>query len=234
MAEHNVAVVLAAGKGSRMNSDMPKQYMDLAGKPVIYYSMKAFEDCEDISEIILVSGQGDEDYCRTDIVERYGFNKVSHIIAGGKERYDSVYAALNAIEECDYVLIHDGARPMLDGEMLKRNLECVRESGACISAVPCKDTIKLCDAEGNVLSTPDRSNLWNVQTPQSFRYSLILDAFRKLYLTDRTGITDDAMVVEKMTGTVVKTAMGDYRNIKITTPEDLIVANAFLEARKKP
>lgn len=226
--EHNVAIVLSAGRGSRMKSDIQKQYLNIDGKPVIYYSLKQFEGFQEIDEVILVTGEAELEYCREQIVEKYGLKKVKKIVPGGKERYHSVYRGLCAVEKCDYVFIHDGARPFLDGTILKRAMEAVRENDACVVGMPVKDTIKIADETQFANTTPDRSRVWMVQTPQVFSYSLIKEAHDQLMQQEITGITDDAMVLERMTGKRVKLVEGSYRNIKITTPEDLLIAEAFI------
>ncbi len=224
----HTALVLAAGQGKRMNSSIQKQFLELGGKPVLFYSLQCFQNSPLIQDIILVTGEESISYCEKEIVERFGFSKVSRVIAGGKERYDSVYAGLLACGETEYVLIHDGARPFITEEILERGCNEVRKTGACVVGMPVKDTIKIADAAGAVESTPDRSRIWMVQTPQIFRYSLIKEAHESIRKKDMTGITDDAMVIEQETGTKVILSEGSYQNIKITTPEDLAIAEAFL------
>lgn len=229
--DKHAAIVLAAGRGSRMKSDIPKQFIELNGKPVLYYSLRAFEDSF-IDEIILVTGEGQEEYCRTEIVDKYGITKVSGIICGGKERFDSVYRGLCALQECDYVYIHDGARPFVDAQILQRAKQCVMKNKACAAGMPVKDTIKVVDDDEYVTETPLRKYVWQIQTPQVFSYSIVKKAYDKLYeVSDRSGITDDAMVVERMLEHPVKLFEGSYRNIKITTPEDLPTAEMFLTFR---
>lgn len=224
------AIVLAAGSGKRMNSKVHKQYLLLKGKPVLYYSLKAFEDSR-IDDIILVVGAGDIDFCRKEIVEQYGFKKVHAIVEGGKERYHSVYEGLKAAGETDYVLIHDGARPFVSGPIIARTLDAVCEYKACVVGMPVKDTIKIVDEDTFAKETPNRSHVWMVQTPQAFSYSLIYDAYTRMLADEDTAITDDAMVVERMTDYKVKLIEGSYENIKITTPEDLDVAEKFFEKK---
>ena len=226
--EHNVAIVLAAGRGSRMNSQVQKQYLTLGGKPVLYYSLKQFEDFEEIHEVILVTGEKEIDYCKEKIVDVYGLRKVSQIIAGGKERYHSVYNGLCAARECDYVFIHDGARPFIDGKILSAAMQAVRTYHACVVGMPVKDTIKIADENRFAEQTPSRDKLWMVQTPQVFSYSLIKEAYERLIEQKITDITDDAMVLERMQGYPVKLVEGSYQNIKLTTPEDLMIAETFL------
>lgn len=226
--KHHAAIVLAAGKGSRMKSNVPKQYLSLEGKPVLYYALRAFEESF-IDEIVLVTGAGEEVYCQNEIVKKYGFQKVTRVIAGGKERYDSVYRGLCALKGADYVYIHDGARPFVDQDILARAKENVEKYQACAAGMPSKDTIKIINKEGFVEETPQRKSVWTIQTPQVFSYPLIYHAYEKMYQDMPTiQITDDAMVVETMLQMPVKLYEGSYNNIKITTPEDLSVAKAFL------
>lgn len=227
--KENVAVVLAAGQGKRMKSRIQKQFLLIKEKPVLYYTLQAFEKSPLISGIILVTGKEEIEYCRQEIVEKYGFAKVKKIVAGGKERYHSVYEGLKAVEGAEYVFIHDGARPFVDHAMLERLYEAVKEYGACVVGMPVKDTIKLSDEKGFAAQTPERNRVWQVQTPQTFDYPLIRDAYEKLMEEKLEGVTDDAMVVESMTDHKVKLVEGSYRNIKITTPEDLEIAALFCE-----
>ena len=225
--KRTAAIVLAAGSGKRMGTSVHKQYLLIKDKPVIYYTLQAFEN-SDVDDIILVTGADEINYCRETIVEKYNFHKVRAVIAGGKERYDSVYEGLKALSDCDYVLIHDGARPLISRELINANISCVQQEKACVTAVPVKDTIKVADDKGYVADTPDRSKLWQIQTPQTFSYALVTEAYRKRAEAGDTTVTDDAMVVEKYANHPIYLLKGDYRNIKITTPEDLIIAEAFL------
>ena len=222
------AIVLAAGKGTRMNSKIQKQFLEVEGKPVIYYSLKCFQESLLIRDIILVTGEESLSYCKEEIVKRFGFSKVKKVTAGGKERYDSVYAGLCACDNTDYVLIHDGARPFVTEEILERTCFVVKETGACVVGMPAKDTIKISDRNKMVESTPAREKVWLVQTPQAFRYSLIKESYESIRCKDMSGITDDAMIVEQERGVKVALVHGSYENLKITTPEDLIIAEAFL------
>lgn len=222
------ALVLAAGSGKRMNSSVKKQYLLIYDKPILYYTLKAFEESA-VDEVILVTGQDEIDYCRQEIVDKYGFKKVSHIIAGGKERYDSVYQGL-LHAECDYVLIHDGARPFITPEVIEKNITCIIKEEACVTAVPSKDTVKISDSDGFIVSTPARSTVWIIQTPQSFAYPLVKEAYDRMFASGETeGVTDDAMVVEKYMDRKIRLLQGEYTNIKITTPEDLEIAKVFLK-----
>ena len=230
------AIVLAAGQGKRMQSAVAKQFLLLNNEPVVCHSLRAFEE-SDVETIILVTGADEIQYCKEEIVEKYGFKKVSAIVAGGKERYHSVYeglCALSGVLDADgIVLIHDGARPMVTQDIIVRTIETAKEYGACVAAMPVKDTIKVADPNGFAAATLDRSTLWQIQTPQTFAYNLVYGAYKKL-LSDESyqkGITDDAMVVESMHGGCVKLVEGSYENIKVTTPEDMIVAESFLKRR---
>jgi len=238
------AVVLAGGSGSRMHSDVAKQYMFLRGKPLIWYALHAVEESEVIDDCILVTDREAllSGFAKNEIVARYGFHKVDAIVAGGAQRYDSVYEALKRIasEERNvpnrdgYVFIHDGARPFLTEEILRRCYEAVTKYHACAAGMPVKDTIKIVDEDGFSRQTPNRSYVWQVQTPQVFDTPLILSAYERLMreqerlLREGIRITDDAMVVETLTGRAVKLVEGSYQNIKVTTPEDMTTAEAFL------
>lgn len=232
MKKKCTAIVLAAGQGKRMGTKIQKQYLLLAGKPVLYYSLKAFQDSEVIDDIYLVTGKGDEEFCRKEIVDKYDFQKVSHILCGGAERYHSVWNALQNLAEEGYVFIHDGARPFVSPEIISRAYEEVQNSGACVVGMPVKDTIKIADENDNVAATPERSRVWMVQTPQVFETMLVKNAYAKLIESGNTSATDDAMVVEMMNGCSIKLVEGSYENIKITTPEDLEIGETFLKTGK--
>ena len=227
--EKCTAVVLAAGKGSRMGTKIQKQYLEICGKPVLYYSLAAFAASPIIDEIVLVTGEGKTDYCRKNIIEAYGITKVNKIVVGGKERYESVYKALREIEPEGYVFIHDGARPFVNQDIIRRCMQEVQKYQACVVGMPVKDTIKIADEEGYAKQTPDRKNVWMIQTPQTFSYALIYEAYEEMLKTEDTAITDDAMVLERIKGKKSKLIEGSYRNIKITTPEDLLIANVYLQ-----
>lgn len=225
------AIILAAGQGKRMNSQVAKQFLVLQEKPVLYYSLKAFEDSQ-VDNIILVTGEEQVNYCRYDIVEAYHFKKVSKIIVGGMERYDSVYRAIQNTEPTDYVLIHDGARPFISKELIENVIMHVIEEKACIVGMPIKDTIKVVNKDGIIVSTPDRNTLWSAQTPQAFEFQAIKKAYELFYNEENKsdlGITDDAMVYESYLMKPVKMLLGDYNNLKLTTQEDLIIAEKIIE-----
>ena len=227
---NGAAIVLAAGKGTRMNSKVQKQYLEISGKPVLYYSLAAFEASPLIKEIILVVGEEQLEYCRQEVVEKYGFKKISKLVPGGHERYASVHNGLVALEASDakYVFIHDGARPFVNEAIIERAYRSVEEHKACVVGVPSKDTIKVVDDNGVVVETPERKYLWQVQTPQVFEYQMIREAYAELMEMEDIRVTDDAMVLETVKGIPVHMVEGSYENIKITTPEDLVVAEAFL------
>lgn len=223
----SVAIILAAGTGKRMNSNTPKQYMVLDNKPVLYYSLKAFEESS-ISEIILVVGKNEIDYCRHEIVEKYNIKKVTSIVEGGVERYDSVYQGLLVVRNAGYILIHDGARPFISVEIIERTLEQVIIHKACVVGVPSKDTVKIVDANGRIVKTPNRDHIWCTQTPQAFSYPIIYEAYKKIKEGYYLNITDDAMVVEQTLHYPIQMILGSYSNIKITTPEDLLIGELML------
>ncbi len=222
------AIVLAAGSGKRMNSKVHKQYLIIQDRPVLYYSLKAFEDSA-VDEIVLVVGKGEEEFCKKEIVDKYGISKVKDIVEGGKERYHSVFEGLKQTRDADYVLIHDGARPFVNQDIIRRCMQEVQKYQACVVGMPVKDTIKIADEEGYAKQTPDRKNVWMIQTPQTFSYALIYEAYEEMLKTEDTAITDDAMVLERIKGKKSKLIEGSYRNIKITTPEDLLIANVYLQ-----
>ena len=222
------AIVLAAGSGKRMNSKVHKQYLIIQDRPVLYYSLKAFEDSA-VDEIVLVVGKGEEEFCRREIVDKYGISKVKAIVEGGKERYHSVFEGLKQTSDADYVLIHDGARPFVNQDIIRRCMQEVQKYQACVVGMPVKDTIKIADEGGYAKQTPDRKNVWMIQTPQTFSYALIYEAYEEMLKTEDAAITDDAMVLERTKGKKSKLIEGSYRNIKITTPEDLLIANVYLQ-----
>ena len=218
------AIVLSGGIGKRMNSDIPKQYMMLKDKPVLAHSLLAFEQSP-VDDIVIVCGAGDEEYITKEFVEKYGLSKVSAVCEGGAERYNSVYNGLKACKDTDYVLIHDGARPYVSDEIIKRNIEEVQKYKAVVTSVKAIDTVKIADDNGFVISTPERKSVYFMQTPQTFEYKLALDSYSKLIeeleKEVKVQVTDDAQVVEMYSEIKVKLIEGDYSNIKITVPKDL-------------
>ncbi len=226
--EKCTAIVVAAGQGTRMGTQTQKQFLDLGeGKPVLYYCLNCFQKSPLIDEIILVTSQNGIQFCQKEIVEKHHLDKVTKVIPGGKERRDSVCQGLKQCTDADYVLIHDGARPFVTEKILQRVVEAVRVYKACAAGVPAKDTVKLLDQDGFVRETPDRNQTWLVQTPQAFAYSLICEAHTFLDQHPTESVTDDAVAVERSGLAKVKMVLGDYSNLKITTPEDLETAKGF-------
>ena len=233
------AIVLSAGQGKRMGTSVQKQYIELQGKPIIYYSLAVFQKSEIIDDIILVVGKDQLKYVQEEIVRKYHFTKVKTVVEGGHERYASVWQGLKAREydkyyeniQDGYVFIHDGARPFVNEEMLERAYDTVRKYKACVAGVPSKDTIKLINEEQFAVTTPERKYVWAVQTPQVFEKTLIFEAYARLMEEECVHVTDDAMVVEQMMHLPVKLFEGSYENIKITTPEDLDIARIFLSKK---
>lgn len=234
--EINTAVVLAAGVGKRMGGDVAKQYMLLGGKPVLWYALNCFQSAERIDEVILVVGKGEIPYATREFVEKYGFTKVTKVIEGGAERYLSVWEALKTMERKTegFVFIHDGARPFVTHKIIEDTYRAAKAHGGSVAAMPVKDTIKIADEQGFAKDTPNRKTVWMVQTPQVFERGRIVAAYESMIeslpvLTVKgVQITDDAMVMETMTGEKVKLVQASYENIKITTPEDMKIAECLL------
>ncbi|WP_251860690.1 2-C-methyl-D-erythritol 4-phosphate cytidylyltransferase [Clostridium sp. Marseille-Q2269] len=223
----NSVIIVAAGKGKRMNSNISKQFLQIKNKPILYYTLNKFSTNKSIDEIILVTLQDKIEVCRK-IIDKYNINKVSKIVSGGKERQDSVYNGLKAVsKDCDVVLIHDAARPFITDDIIENGIKCVKKYGAAACGVIPKDTIKIKDQKGFSINTPSREDLFIVQTPQCFSYDVILDCHEKLKLSNKK-VTDDTMVLEYY-GKSVYLYEGSYSNIKITTPEDLILGEQILE-----
>ncbi len=224
------AVIPAAGMGKRMGASINKQYLLLNGKPIVAHTLQFFQDSPAISGIILVIPEDEIPYCREKVVERFSLSKVMDIVPGGAERQHSVMNGLSALKRYagdeDLVVVHDGVRPFLDEKMLQESIAIASEGIGALTAVQAKDTIKVVEG-GFVIETPDRSALWHAQTPQSFRYGLILRMHEMAELEDFLG-TDDCSLLERY-GEQVRVIKGSYRNIKITTPEDLLLAEAFIK-----
>ena len=230
--EKNTAVVLAAGVGKRMGGNVAKQYMLLRDKPVLWYALHAFEKANRIDEVILVVGKGEIPFATKEFVEKYGFTKITKVIEGGAERYLSVWEALKGMDRTQdgYVFIHDGARPLISDEVICRVADALKTNCAVTCAVPLKDTVKKVDRNGVVIETPIREELVAVQTPQGVDVKKYKEALDKA--DDLSVFTDDMSVME-WAGYSVATAKGDYKNIKITTPEDIIIASALLESEEE-
>ena len=217
-------VVVAAGMSTRMEG-VNKTFAELMGRPLIAVTLEPFDSCPLVDEIVVVLARGDLGAARN-VLDIHGFAKVSTACEGGARRQDSVLNGLRALEPCDWVMVHDGARPGVSHDLLERGLQAARETGAAVAGVPVKDTIKVA-GEGNLVAeTLPRDTLWAAQTPQVFRYSLLLEAHARC----RQDVTDDAAMVEMM-GHPVQMFPGSYRNIKVTTPEDLDVMSALLKGQ---
>ena len=214
------AVIVAAGKSQRMG-EMDKLFALLGGKPILVQATHAFQKCRLVDQIVVVVSREKEQLCRR-LIATEEWTKVSDICLGGRQRQDSVAAGLKRLNKCDWVVIHDGARPLVTVDLIERGLEAARETGAAAAAVPVTDTIKLAGDDRIVHQTPPRQNLWSVQTPQVFRIGLITRAYQKA----NEDVTDDASLVEQL-GYKVKLYMGSDDNIKITTPDDLALAEVL-------
>jgi len=216
-------IIPAAGQGKRMGMGINKQYILLNDKPIIIHTIEKFINISWISEIVLVV-HPNEINKMNDLLDKYQI-KVKSVIPGGKERQDSIYNGLEYIDS-DWVMVHDGARPFISKESLESLYHTVKEKNAVALGVPVKDTIKIIDDSGIITNTPNRKSLWAIQTPQAFRLSLLKESYQKAKEEEYIG-TDDASLVER-TGQEVSVLQGDYRNIKITTIDDLIIAKAIL------
>jgi len=224
------AIIVAAGRGTRMNSEKNKQFLNIIHKPVLAYTLEAFEDCSAVNEIILVTRQEDILLCK-EIIDDFELTKISKIVTGGKERQDSVYKGLKEVNEATTIVaVHDGARPLIHPEDIEATIQAASKYGSAAVGVPVKDTIKLVDNENNIVNTLDRSKLWAVQTPQTFRIEILKKAYDHA-MENHIEATDDCMLVEQM-GYKIKMIEGSYENIKITTPEDILLAEAIIEGRE--
>jgi 2-C-methyl-D-erythritol 4-phosphate cytidylyltransferase len=223
-----IALIPAAGMGKRMQSGMNKQYLQMGGMPILARTVAVFEQASCIDAIYIISPEDEISFCRREVVAAYGFAKVKGVVAGGAERQHSVLNGLRAAaaDDDDLVLIHDGVRPFVTEHLLQRAIDVARTADGALVAVPAKDTIKVV-RNGIIRATPSRETLWLAQTPQAFRYGIILAAHEIAESEEFLG-TDDASLVERL-GKDVHIVLGDYRNIKITTPEDLVLAEAFLK-----
>lgn len=222
------AIITAAGAGTRMGGEQPKQFMELEGRPLLAFTLERFACSPDIDGIVLVVPADRVDYCRREIVDKYSLAKVKHVVAGGDRRQDSVRLGLEATEgHYPSVLIHDGVRPLVSEHLIRRIVRAAKEHRAVIPALPVKETVKEADRAGLVVRTHDRRSLWLVQTPQAFRYEDILKAHRQALEENWEEMTDDALLMER-TGVPVKIIEGSEDNIKITTPGDLELARFLL------
>jgi len=224
------AIIVSAGKGQRFMTGRKKQFFSLGGKPILAHTLDPFDACPLIQSIFLVVGQEDQDYCLKEIIEKYKYRKISRVIPGGKQRQDSVKNGLDALPaHSEIVVIHDGVRPFVAKEMIEDSIHSAIRFGAAIIAMPVKDTIKMAQADGTVLKTLDRESLYQAQTPQTFQTPLIREAYLRAFDDNFVG-TDDASLVERL-GKKVHILPGSYTNIKITTLEDLMLAELILKMR---
>jgi len=223
-----VALIAAAGKGKRMNSRISKPFIPVSGKPVLAYTVEKFEKCKLIDKIYLIVSPEEKEICHKNIILRYNFSKVQELVDGGETRQDSIYNGLRAMDkDTDIVVIHDGARPLVEETIIQDSIEKAQKYGAAIAAIPIKDTVKKSENNFYIDKTLNREEIWRAQTPQTFKYDIILPAYHQAY-KDKYLTTDDAAIVERY-GHKVKLIIGPEENIKITTPFDLIVAEIFLK-----
>ena len=236
MKSRRAAIVLAGGRGTRMGTETPKQLLKLLGRPLLSYTLEAFEQSS--ADIVVVTAPpGMEEIIRETCVLPFGFRKVKEIVPGGTERCDSVLAGLEALEAAgpDLVAVHDGARPLVTPELIDACFEAADRYGAAAAAVPVKDTIRMAGEDGRFERTIPRQSLRAMQTPQTFRYRACLEAFRSMASSagSREAITDDVMVMEQYGGIVTAMVQGSYRNLKVTTPEDMAAAEALLKTAQR-
>jgi 2-C-methyl-D-erythritol 4-phosphate cytidylyltransferase len=219
------AIIVAAGRGERMGG-VDKVFALLGGKPALSRVIDAFQQCNSVAQVVVVVSRENLEKCRQLIAEQ-GWSKITEVCAGGRRRQDSVAAGLSRLSQCQWVVIHDGARPLLTVDLIERGLEAAGETGAAVAAIPVTDTIKVAGDDRLVQQTLPRRSLWAVQTPQVFRFDIITEAYEKA----KGEVTDDASLVEQL-GYRVKLYMGSYDNIKVTTPNDLDLAERMLYHRK--
>lgn len=223
----NSVIILAGGKGKRMGGEVSKQFIQVKKKPILYYTIRRFQECKEIDNIILVLPKDEIEYCKKEVIEKYSL-KVDKIVSGGKERQDSVYNGLKEVKNSEIVLIHDGARPFVNKRIIEDGIRFARKYGAAAPGVMPKDTVKIKDESSFSKSTPNRENLVAIQTPQIFKKEIICSCHEKIK-NENINVTDDTMVVE-FYGEKVYLYNGDYTNIKITTPEDLILAEYLCQS----
>ena len=226
-----VAIVPAAGAGVRMGGDRAKQYLHLEDRPILAVTLEALQKCAMLDAIVLVVPAKDVNYCQKEIIEKFGIFKVANVVPGGKLRQDSVRNGLESLNgRYDLVLIHDGVRPMVEPDLVETVIRTALKHRAAISALPAKETVKAVNDRYEVTATYDRTKLWMVQTPQAFHYEDIMKAHREALKNGLTEATDDALLIEKM-GIPVRVVQGSERNIKVTTPHDLALAQYLLRLK---
>lgn len=225
----NGVIIVAAGSGSRMNTNINKQFIKLNDKEIIAHTIEKFYNNKNINDIVIVIKEDEAKFFKKEILDKYRFRNIK-IAYGGKERQDSVYSGIKLLDKnCKYVLIHDGARPFVDEDIINRSLDEVKAFKSIVVGVPVKDTIKVVNNNNNVVDTPNRSTLWSVQTPQTFDYNIIKKAYEDAFDNNFYG-TDDAMLVERI-GYTIKMIYGSYNNIKVTTPEDIIIGTQIINSQ---
>ncbi len=222
------ALIPAAGRGRRMGAEKPKAFLSLGGVPILAHTLKRFEECRLVDEVLPLVPSGEGVFWAEEIVRRFGFKKMPRILPGGEERQDSVFVGLKAVQgRADWVIIHDGARPFVPPELIERALSELSRSQAVVAALPAYETLKEVSPGKEVLRTVDRSPLWMIQTPQAFAFPVIFRAHEKARQDCFVG-TDDSSLVERL-GIPVRIIQGSKFNFKITTSEDLAIAEAFLK-----
>ncbi|OGW76409.1 MAG: 2-C-methyl-D-erythritol 4-phosphate cytidylyltransferase [Nitrospirae bacterium RIFCSPHIGHO2_02_FULL_40_19] len=227
-----VAIIPSAGKGKRMAHSVSKHFIRLEDKPVLAYTLEAFEKCPDVNQVLLVVRSGEEKYCLKEVVEKYQFRKVLKVVIGGERRQDSVYNGIKELDQdTDIVVVHDGVRPFVPPALISETIKLAMYVDGVVAALPVKDTIKEVTRDGLIKGTPNRDSLWFAQTPQTFKKRVLEEAFMRAF-TDKFHGTDEASLVERMGGKV-KIIEGSHENIKITTKEDLFYAELILRSRRK-
>ena len=227
------AIIPAAGVGRRMQQNTPKQYLTLGGRPILATTLAIFEQMPEITEITVVAQPAALDFCQNQVIAPFGFKKVLRLVPGGKERQDSVYNALKVLHrqnDWDLILVHDGVRPFVTPDEVRRVIRAAGKHGAAILALPAQDTVKKVNREGRIQKTLKRQDIWLAQTPQAFQAAIIWRAFVEAYGREFYG-TDEASLVEAL-GVPVMVEPGSPLNIKVTTPEDLVMAEAIHELRE--
>jgi 2-C-methyl-D-erythritol 4-phosphate cytidylyltransferase len=228
------AIVAAAGVGKRMGHHIPKPYLHLAGKPILAHTLKIFETMPEIRQITVVVHPEDLDFCQDNVIAQYNFKKVLRLVPGGKERQDSVYHALKALkneEELEIVLVHDGVRPFVTQDQVRHVIDAARRHGSAVLGLPAQDTLKRVSAGGRVHQTLERADIWQIQTPQAFQASILWKAFTEAYSRNFYG-TDEASLLEELNLSVA-VVPGSPFNLKITTPDDLLLAEAIFSLRRR-
>lgn len=228
--DYVTVLIAAAGMSNRMGCTVNKQFINLGNKPVLVHTMEKFQKSNLIDEIVIIAREDEVEYCKKNIVEKYNFNKVTKVIKGGKERQDSIYNGLMSMNtKTDIIVSHDGARPFVTEKMIRDSIDEAKKVGAAVVGVPVTDTIKMLkDQDGSMIDyTPKRSLLWSAQTPQVFRKEILIEAYEKALNDDVLG-TDDSYLVERI-GHKVSMVEGSYSNIKLTTPEDIILAESLID-----